>query len=80
MKHAQRNGGAGASPLSLSLLKFTVSLVMLAGAVSSVFDGSFTDRFGRLKFILADAVVMAVETALKEPVSHRSSTCWTVDN
>lgn len=52
-------------PLSPSLLGFTVSLIMLTGAVPSVFAGQLADRFGRIKIILAGAVLLGIGTILQ---------------
>lgn len=43
--------------LSPSLRGFTVSLIMLAGAVPSFFSGQLADRFGRLSVISFGALV-----------------------
>jgi MFS family permease len=51
--------------LSPSLLGFTVSLIMLTGALPSVFAGQLADRFGRLKIIIAGAALLGVGAVLQ---------------
>ena len=52
-------------PLSPSLLGFTISLVMLTGAVPSIFAGYLADRFGRLRTILLGALLYVIGAALQ---------------
>lgn len=52
-------------PLSATLVGFTVSLIMLTGAVPSVFGGYLADRYGRLKVILAGAVLFGLGAAIQ---------------
>ena len=56
--------------LSPGLLGFTVSLIMLTGAVPSVFAGYFADRLGRLKVIAIGGVLFLIG-ALLQGVSNQ---------
>lgn len=47
-------------PLSPIMRGFTVSLIMLAGAVPSFFAGQLADRFGRLSVVCAGSTVFLV--------------------
>ena len=51
--------------LSPSLRGFTVSILMLAGAVPSVFAGQLADRFGRLSVVSFGALVFVVGVVLQ---------------
>lgn len=51
--------------LSPSLVGFTVSLIMLTGTIPSVFAGHVADRFGRLKVVLAGAIVFLIGVILQ---------------
>ncbi|KAF2665645.1 general substrate transporter [Microthyrium microscopicum] len=51
--------------LSPGLLGFTVSLIMLTGAVPSVFAGYFADKLGRLKVIGVGATLFLVGAILQ---------------
>ncbi|KAL6885703.1 hypothetical protein GGI43DRAFT_418932 [Trichoderma evansii] len=51
--------------LSHSCLSFTVSLVMLAGAVPSFFAGYLAERFGRLRKILCGSVLVIIGAVLQ---------------
>jgi MFS family permease len=52
-------------PLSPTLLGFTVSLIMLAGAFPSVFAGQLADRFGRLKVLIAGVLIFTLGVVLQ---------------
>lgn len=56
---------ASIGPLSPTLLGFTVSLVMLAGAAPSVLAGYLADRFGRLRVILLGAAMYVAGAVLQ---------------
>lgn len=56
---------ASIGKLSPALLGFTVSLVMLAGAVPSVFAGYLADRLGRLRVILLGALLYVAGAVLQ---------------
>ncbi|KAF4874612.1 Sugar transport protein MST8 [Colletotrichum siamense] len=51
--------------LSPFLVGFTVSLIMLAGAVPSVLTGYLADRFGRLKLNVAGAILFGIGALLQ---------------
>ncbi|KAI9827979.1 MAG: hypothetical protein M1819_006822 [Sarea resinae] len=51
--------------LSPTMRGFTVSLIMLAGAVPSLFAGHVADRYGHLHVVLAGAILFAVGAALE---------------
>lgn len=51
--------------LSATLVGFTVSLIMLTGAIPSVFGGYLADRYGRLKVILSGAVLFGLGAAIQ---------------
>jgi MFS family permease len=55
--------------LSPSLLGFTVSLIMLTGAVPSVFAGHLADKYGRLKVIMAGAIFFVIGAILQGSAS-----------
>ncbi|KAH8595673.1 general substrate transporter [Bisporella sp. PMI_857] len=46
--------------LSPSLIGSTVSIIMLAGAIPSVFAGNLADKHGRIKVILAGAIIFGI--------------------
>jgi len=50
---------ASIGPLSSAMLGITVSIIMLAGALPAPFAGFFADRFGRLRVIMAGAILRA---------------------
>ncbi len=52
-------------PMSAVLLGFTVSMIMLTGALPSVFAGQLADRHGRLRVILPGALLFALGAALQ---------------
>ncbi|KAF2843780.1 general substrate transporter [Patellaria atrata CBS 101060] len=52
-------------PLTPQMRGFTVSLIMLAGALPSVFAGQLADRFGRLHVVLMGALVFTLGTVLE---------------
>ncbi|KAK7998971.1 general substrate transporter [Apiospora marii] len=52
-------------PLSAPLVGFTVSLIMLTGAVPSVFGGHLADRHGRLRVVQAGAVLFGLGAAVQ---------------
>ncbi|TEA16579.1 Sugar transport protein MST8 [Colletotrichum sidae] len=51
--------------LSPFLVGFTVSLIMLAGAIPSVFTGYLADKLGRLKLNLAGAILFTIGVLLQ---------------
>jgi MFS family permease len=51
--------------LSPTIRGFTVSFIMLTAAIPSLFAGHLADRFGRLKIVMAGAVVFVIGTALE---------------
>jgi MFS family permease len=51
--------------LSPGLLGFTVSLIMLTGAIPSVFAGHLADRYGRLKIIMAGTAIFILGAVLQ---------------
>lgn len=51
--------------LSPSLRGFTVSLIMLMGAVPCFFSGQLADRFGHLRVVMAGALIFAVGAILE---------------
>jgi MFS family permease len=48
-----------------TLLGFTVSLIMLTGALPSIFAGQLADRFGRLKVIIAGVLLFVLGVVLQ---------------
>lgn len=52
-------------PLTPFLRGFTVSLIMLAGAVPSFFAGQLADRFGHLPVVAAGALVFVLGAVLQ---------------
>ncbi len=54
--------------MSPTLVGFTVSLIMLTGAVPSIFAGYLADKFGRLKVIGAGTALFAIGAAIQEPL------------
>lgn len=46
--------------LSPSMIGFTVSLIMLTGALPSVFAGHLADKLGRIKVIMAGAIIFGI--------------------
>jgi MFS family permease len=55
--------------LSPGLLGFTVSLIMLTGAIPSVFAGHLADRYGRLRIIMVGTIFFVIG-ALLQGVAH----------
>lgn len=55
--------------LSPFLRGFTVSLIMLTGAVPSFFAGQLADRFGRLTIVSAGALVFVLGAILQGAAS-----------
>lgn len=53
------------APLSPTLQGFTVSLIMLAGAIPSVFAGWLADHHGRLRAILLGAAIFSLGALLQ---------------
>lgn len=51
--------------LSHSQLGFTVSLIMLAGAVPSAFAGTLADRLGRLRVVFIGAIVFVIGATIE---------------
>lgn len=51
---------------------FTVSLIMLAGVLPSLFAGQLADRFGGLKIIALGAIMFVVGCILQGASSHLS--------
>lgn len=51
--------------LSPIIRGFTVSLIMLAGAVPSIFAGQLADRFGRLPIVCLGASVFTLGAVLE---------------
>jgi MFS family permease len=51
--------------LSPGLLGFTVSLIMLTGAIPSVFAGHLAERYGRLKIIMVGTILFIIGTILQ---------------
>ncbi|KAK8211363.1 hypothetical protein M8818_003330 [Zalaria obscura] len=56
--------------LSPSLRGFTVSILMLAGAIPSFFAGQLADRFGRLAVIATGALVFLLGAVLQGAAFH----------
>ncbi|ETS79698.1 hypothetical protein PFICI_09551 [Pestalotiopsis fici W106-1] len=56
-------------PLSPFLIGFSVSLIMLTGAVPSVFGGQLADSLGRLKVIMLGAVLFGIGAAIEGSAS-----------
>lgn len=61
MPHFQQIFGV----LSPTIRGFTVSFLMLTAAIPSVFAGHLADHFGRLKIVMAGAIVFTIGTALE---------------
>lgn len=59
--------------LSPMMRGFTVSLIMLMGAVPSFFTGQLADRFGHLRIVLLGAVIFAVGVILESSASKISA-------
>ncbi|KAK8860086.1 general substrate transporter [Apiospora arundinis] len=51
--------------LSATLVGFTVSLIMLTGAIPSVFAGYLADKYGRLKVVMLGAVLFGLGAAVQ---------------
>lgn len=51
--------------LTPTMRGFTVSLIMLTGAVPSFFAGQLADRYGRLSIVMAGALVFATGAVLQ---------------
>ncbi len=51
--------------LSATMRGFTVSLIMLMGALPAFFTGQLADRFGHLRIVLVGASVFCVGCALQ---------------
>ena len=58
--------------LSPTIRGFTVSLIMLMGAVPSFFSGQLADRFGHLRIVMAGALVFALGAILQASASQLS--------
>lgn len=56
---------ASIGPLSSTMVGFTVSLIMLAGAVPSVFAGWLADLYGRLRVIMLGTALFAIGALLQ---------------
>lgn len=56
---------ASIGTLKATLLGFTVSLIMLTGALPSVFAGQLAERFGRLKIIILGLLVFLIGVVLQ---------------
>jgi MFS family permease len=52
-------------PLPPTLLGFTVSLIMLTGAIPAVFAGQLAERFGRLKVIILGVLLFVIGAVLQ---------------
>jgi MFS family permease len=52
-------------PLSPTLLGFTVALIMLTGAIPSVFAGHYADKFGRLNVMMTGGIIFAIGNVLE---------------
>lgn len=61
--------------LSPTMRGFTVSLIMLTGAVPSVFAGQLADRYGRLPLVCTGAAVFLVG-AILEGAARRFPLFW----
>lgn len=57
-------------PLSSTMVGFTVSLIMLAGAVPSVFAGWLADLYGRLRVIMLGTALFATGALLQGTAYH----------
>lgn len=55
--------------LSPSMRGFTVSLIMLTGSLPAVFAGQIADRLGRLRVIVAGALVFMFGAVLQAAAS-----------
>ncbi|MCJ1284887.1 hypothetical protein MMC26_004224 [Xylographa opegraphella] len=58
--------------LSPTIRGFTVSLIMLMGAVPSFFSGQLADRFGHLHIVMAGALVFTLGAILQASASQLS--------
>ena len=58
--------------LSPTIRGFTVSLIMLMGAVPSFFSGQLADRFGHLRIVMVGALVFALGVILEGSASQLS--------
>ena len=58
--------------LSPTIRGFTVSLIMLMGAVPSFFSGQLADRFGHLRIVMAGALVFTLGVILEGSASQLS--------
>lgn len=51
--------------LAPTMRGFTVSFIMLTAAMPSLFAGHLADRFGRVRIVMAGAIVFALGAALE---------------
>jgi len=51
--------------ISPSMIGFTISVILLGGAVPSVFAGQLADRYGRLAIINAGAIIFLIGCVLQ---------------
>ena len=49
---------------------FTVSLIMLCGAIPAAVAGHLADRFGRLRIMIAGAILCTIGCVLECAASH----------
>lgn len=56
---------ANIGALSPVMHGFTVSLIMMAGALPSVFGGQLADRFGQLYVVMAGVIIFAIGAVLE---------------
>lgn len=69
MPHFERTFGA----LSAEMRGFTVSLIMLTGAVPSILAGQLADRFGRLPIVCLGATVFTIGAIMEGASSQIAS-------
>jgi MFS family permease len=58
--------------LSPTMRGFTVSTIMLAGALPSVFAGQLADRLGRLRVVIAGAIIFTIGAVFQAAAFHLS--------